>query len=617
MSCAGHQPLHSVDESDDIHIVVNGELYYEPTLRAQLEKEYSFQSTSDSEMVIPLYKRYGSGFVDYLRGEFSLVVYDGKTQTLIAARDRFGVKPLHYGIFDGKLLIATQCKGVVGLMDRKQDLAWDVHGLAQGGGHYGNRSLFKGIRRVPQGNMTVYRQGQAEPLEFKPYYQAKYPANKGGHDDRSADQLTIEARNLLLEAVRIRLDSADVPVGILLSGGVDSSTVAGIASHLARQRLEKTGGKAPPLPTCFTIAFPNDSELDESSIAARTAEHLGLPLEKVVVSEQNLADEFEESCWKGEALMWDLQHVAKKALARHISSRGFKVVLNGDGGDEVFGGYPFFAADRLLEDDRQRAKHLLNASDEDFKILKQEYYEKAAWYGAETVGDQRHLSKYAQALSLPASFCNLAISTHDEWLKDEVRRLNDPFQAMHESFDGKEVEEMATYHPVRRGMLAWNRTILPNAVIAAVSDGAEMAHGVESRPPLLDHVLAEFASTLPVDLLVHLDGRKAPVEKWLFRQAAAPYLTQEVYERRKYAFAAPFKWKIGGPLHQKLCSLINRKNLLHLGFVDCDRAEDILRRSFDEQDQLLFRKTLWLAQIVSMGMQFGVRTWTPSELDVV
>jgi asparagine synthase (glutamine-hydrolysing) len=289
--------LHSVDESDDIHIVVNGELYYEPELRAQLEKEYSFRSTSDSEMVIPLYKRYGTGFVDYLRGEFSLVVYDGKTQTLVAARDRFGVKPLHYGIFDGKLLIATQCKGVVELLNSEQDLEWDVEGLAQGGGHYGNRTIFKGIRKVPQGHITIHRQGQAEPLEFKPYYQTKYPANQGGDDDRSADQLTLEARDLLLEAVRIRLDSTDVPVGILLSGGVDSSTIAGMASHLARQRLDTTGGKAPPLPTCFTIAFPDDSELDESSIAARTAEHLGLSLEKVVVSEQTLADEFDEACW--------------------------------------------------------------------------------------------------------------------------------------------------------------------------------------------------------------------------------------------------------------------------------------------------------------------------------
>ena len=612
MSCAGHQPLHSVDESDDIHIVVNGELYYEPELRAQLEKEYNFRSTSDSEMVIPLYKRYGSGFVDYLRGEFSLVVYDGKTRTLIAARDRFGVKPLHYGVFDGKLLIATQCKGVMELLDTNQGLEWDVEGLAQGGGHYGNRTLFEGIRKVPQGHMTVYRRGQAEPLEFKPYYRTKYPANRGGDDDRSADQLTLEARNLLLEAVRIRLNSTDVPVGILLSGGVDSSTIAGIASHLARERLEATGGKAPPLPTCFTIAFPDDSELDESSIATRTAEHLGLPLEKVVVTEQTLADEFDEACWKGEALMWDLQHIAKKALSRHISSRGFKVVLNGDGGDELFGGYPFFVADRLLEDDKQRAQHLLNASSEDRETLKEKHFAKAEWFGAEAVDDKRHVSKYAQVLNLPPSFCNLAVSTHDEWLKDEVRQLNDPFKAIHECFDSEEVEEMATYHPLRCGMLAWNKTILPNMVIAAISDGAEMAHGVESRPPFLDHVLADFASTLPVDLLVRLDGQKPPVEKWLFRQAAVPYITQEVYERRKHAFAAPFKWKKGGPLHQKLCSLINRKNLVHLGFVDCDRAEDILRRSFDEQDQLLFRKALWLAQIISIGIQFGVKTWSSS-----
>ena len=141
-----------------------------------------------------------------------------------------------------------------------------------------------------------------------------------------------------------------------------------------------------------------------------------------------------------------------------------------------------------------------------------------------------------------------------------------------------------------------------------------MAHGVESRPPFLDHILADFASSLPVDMLVHLDEQNAPAEKWLFRQAAKPYITQEVYERRKQAFAAPFKWKKGGPLHQKLCHLITRKNLLHLGFVDCDKAEEIFRRSFDEEDELLFRKALLLAQFVSVGIQFGVKTWAPFDL---
>lgn len=607
LSPAGHQPLHSVHEADDIHIVVNGELYYEAGLREALEKEYKFQSTSDSEMVIPLYMRYGPDFIHHLRGEFSLAVYDGKTQTLVVARDRFGVKPLHYGIFAGKLLVATQCKGVAGLMGPSHALTWDVQNMAQGGGHYGNRTFFEGIRKVPQGHIAVVRQGQNNPVEFKPYYAPKYPANFGGQDMRTPEELIAKAHDLLLESVRIRLESTDVPVGILLSGGVDSSTVAGMAARVARERLESTNGKAPPLPTCFTIAFPEDDELDESNIAARTAAHLGLPLETLVVTEQMFADEFDDACWLGEALMWDLQHIAKKALSKYISSRGFKVVLNGDGGDELFGGYPFFASDRLLEDDKQHDKSLQEATTADREAIQTAAQVK--WFGADSVNAQRGMSHSARALNLPPAFCNYGISTHEDWLIEEVRQLDNPFDAIYECFDNQEKQEMATYHPLRRAMLAWNKTVLPNMVISAISDGAEMAHGVESRPPFLDHVLAEFVNSLPPDMLVRLEGQNPPIEKWLFRQAARRYITDEVYERRKHAFAAPFKWRQDGVLYKKLSSLINADNMERLGFVDASVAEDIFYRAFRDGDQTLFSKAIWFAQIISIGLQFKVQKW--------
>ena len=316
LSSAGHQPLHSPDETDDIHVVVNGELYYDPSLRVNLEKEYDFQSTSDSEMAIALYRRYGAEFVQHLRGEFSLVLYDGKKQALVAARDRFGVKPLHWGVFDGKLLIATQCKGIAKLLPNDQPMQWSAQCLAQGGGHYGYKTLFNGFNKFPQGNILIVHRGQTGDLQFTPYFESKFSANQNGDDDRPADELIEQLRKHLFEAVRIRLESSDVEVGILLSGGVDSSAVAGMSAEVSRRRRAMNSA-APALPTCFTIAFPDDDDLDESAVATRTAEHLGLPIDKVVVTEQMLADEFDEACWRGEALMWDLQYVSFKIPPRY------------------------------------------------------------------------------------------------------------------------------------------------------------------------------------------------------------------------------------------------------------------------------------------------------------
>lgn len=612
LSCAGHQPLHSKDaESEGIHVVVNGELYYDPELREDLGKEYTFQSSSDSEMVIALYMRYGSEFVKHLRGEFSLVLFDDKEKTLVAARDRFGVKPLHYGIFDGKLLIATQCKGVVELLESKDSLRWDVQCLGQGGGHYGNRTLFEGISKFPAGHILVVRQGQDEQLKFEPYFWTTYPENSGGDDERPADGLIMELRSRLLEATRLRLESSDVPVGVLLSGGVDSSAVAGMAAELSKQMRKKDESSNTQLPTCFTIGFPDDDDVDESAIAIRTAEHIGLPIEKVVVTEQVMVDEFDEACWLGEALMWDLQHIAKKALSRHISSRGLKVVLNGDGSDELFGGYPFFAGDRLLADDERRSKALQKVTTAEREEMKIENARSLNWFGLND-NENEEENRWAKELGLPPGFCNMAVSRHDEWLKDEIRESNSPFQAIHELFSKEEAEAMATYHPLHRGMFAWTKTILPNMVIAAISDGAEMAHGVESRPPFLDHIVAEFAYTLSADMLVHLEVGKPPKEKWIFREAVKPFVTEEVYKKRKQAFAAPFKWKVGGALYHKLSSLITKEKVEHLGFAEWEMCKDIVDRAFRDKDQLLFRKVIWLAQIISIGVQFGVQPWRSS-----
>lgn len=199
--------------------------------------------------------------------------------------------------------------------------------------------------------------------------------------------------------------------------------------------------------------------------------------------------------------MWDLQHIAKKALSRYISRRGFKVVLNGDGSDELFAGYSWLVLDRLQADDKQRAQSLLSASAQQREHSFLEHANKASWFGLQrTAGSEDQPANAARkVLNLPPGFRDSAVVRVDDWLRDDVRSLNHPFDAILSCYSAEEISENDHLHPLRKSMLAWSKTMLPNVVIAAISDGAEMARGVESRPPFLDHVVAEFASTLPVE----------------------------------------------------------------------------------------------------------------------
>ena len=208
---------------------------------------------------------------------------------------------------------------------------------------------------------VAQRQDCGRNLEFKPYWRTRYASNSGQSDARPIEELAKELRTKLYEAVRLRLVSSDIAVGLLLSGGVDSGAVAGIAAEVAKSRLSKSGSEAYPLSPCFTIGFPGDDDLGESAFATRTVEHLDLPIEKVIIDEQILAGELGELWWLGEALLWGVQHVVKKALSKRISSRGLKAVLSVDGSDELIDGHIFHASDRLAEDDMRRAPGLLSS----------------------------------------------------------------------------------------------------------------------------------------------------------------------------------------------------------------------------------------------------------------
>lgn len=264
LSDGGNQPWHSPDNK--VHAVVNGELYdYEETkIKLTAEFGYKFTSNSDSEIVLALYQVYGLDFVKHLRGEFAICLYDEDKKLFIAARDRYGIKPLFYTVQNGRLLVAAEIKAFIPLDWQPE---WDVESLVEGGWNFDDRTLFRGVKKLRPGHlMTCNELGE---IQHQPYWDIEYP-DKRLRDERSQEDIIEGVRERLIEAVRIRL-RADVPVGVYLSGGIDSSVIAGLVTHLAKKQGQAMGS----LPveervSCFSVAFEKTSGFDESGMITST-----------------------------------------------------------------------------------------------------------------------------------------------------------------------------------------------------------------------------------------------------------------------------------------------------------------------------------------------------------
>ncbi|KAK5682848.1 hypothetical protein LTS12_029201, partial [Elasticomyces elasticus] len=315
------QPFH--DSRGDVHAVVNGELYGHESYREALAKDFEFKGRSDCEIVIALYQHYGLSFLSHLRGEFALVLWDAKRQLFFAARDRYGVKSLFYTVANGRLLVATEMKAFLAFGWQPE---WCIRSLRNNTWQGPSATFFKGVRKVQAGNYLISQ--HYGPVEQVPFWDLDYP-DKTVLETRTEDEMIEGVRERLLEAVRIRL-RADVPVGVFLSGGIDSSAIAGIVAHLIREegaRLGSDDSKDASRLECFTVQFDKDTGIDESDIARRTTEWLGVDFHPIHMDEPAMASRLEDVVWYSECPLPDVNGMGRLAMAQKAHERGLKVVL--------------------------------------------------------------------------------------------------------------------------------------------------------------------------------------------------------------------------------------------------------------------------------------------------
>lgn len=503
----GVQPICS--EDGRLHLSANGEFYGFESIRWDLENRgHVFATGSDSEIALHLYEEQGRSCVESLRGEFAFVLWDENLRTLWAVRDRFGIKPLFYAEAGGVLYLASEVKA---LLASGVPAAWDEETVFRQ--IYAcfdtERTLFRGVRQVPPGHGLVARTGE---LRIERYWDVEYPRGASESEWNSAACVE-QVRNHLEESVRLRM-RADVPVGCLLSGGLDSSALLGTAArHTSR-------------PKAFTISFDHGA-YDEEPAARRTAHHLGVEFEDVPVSQGDCADHFSDAVWHAEAIQANAHGVARYLLSRAVRRSGYKTVLAGEGADELFGGYEFcrpaldLGPRRGVFDWLRIGLALIGAQSPAER--------KVAGTSPWLVRVSRILGLSSEVLDALAGKLDIlnGLLTKDFHYRIANR---DPYRIFFNQFDYR--KQIAGREPVKKVLYLWLKSLFVGYNL--VAERADMAHGLEVRLPYLDHLFFEFGSRIPSRLLVR-DGRP----KFPLREAARPFLTEEVYRGTKNPFLAP------------------------------------------------------------------------------
>lgn len=512
------QPFLSQDGS--LLLTHNGEFYDYARIRARLTAQGArFRTRSDSEILLHLYPRLGlEATLLQLRGEFAFALYDANRQTLFLVRDRFGIKPLYWTLQDDKLIFGSELKVLFAHPSVPREFSAEglFHQLMQT--MVPGSTPFRDLHQVRPGHVLVVkrRNGMLKVREQK-YWDLDFPPEHERAPMKEHD--AIEAvREALLDAVDLRM-VADVPVGAYLSGGIDSCAILGLASACSQKPVK-----------AFTIGF-DDEDYDESSIATQMARSCGADQDILRLSGDELYGHFEETLWHTERTIYNTLGVAKLLMSRHVRDSHYKVVMTGEGSDELFGGYPAFRRDMFL--------HGLDSLEPSEKARWQEMLQQsnALFTGAMLARDQvddpaLHFKVgFTPSCLQPWLACApLVPDLLDPGLRYHLKD-HDPGSAIADTLDP---EQLRGRHALDKAQYVWCKTMLEGQILTWGGDRVDMANSMEARPAFLDHHLAALAVSLPPELRI-----KGRTEKYVLREAMKGILPEVLYKREKFAFMAP------------------------------------------------------------------------------
>jgi asparagine synthase (glutamine-hydrolysing) len=513
------QPFLSNDRQ--VLMAHNGEFYDFQRIRADLTAQgVRFSSKSDSEILLRLYQRQGlESTLPLLRGEFAFALFDAADDCLYLVRDRFGIKPQYWTMTPEGLVFGSELKVLFAhpAVERRFTSEGLFHQLMQT--MVPGTTAFAGVHQVQPGHvLKVQRRGDRLEVSESTYWDVDFPRLDQRDSTLTEADHIANVRAALLEAVEMRM-VADVPVGCYLSGGIDSCSILGLASAVSQGPVK-----------AFTIGF-DDARYDETPIAAEMAEATGAEQDVMRLSGRELYGHMEQTLWHTERTIYNTLAVAKYLMSRHVNSVDYKVVMTGEGSDELFGGYPAFRRDMFLhgledlpQNDRQDWESLLQTNNS---------LVQGAMLAADQVDDPDldAVVGFTPSCLQPWLACAPLVP---DLLADEHR------QALVEYSPGKAIAEQLNpqqldgRHALDKAQYVWIKTMLEGQILTWGGDRVDMANSMEARPAFLDHHLAAAAVQVPPELRI-----KGKTEKYVLREAMAGLLPEVLYKREKFAFMAP------------------------------------------------------------------------------
>jgi len=511
----GQQPITNEDQT--LWIVYNGEIFNDLILKEDLlTKGHQFSTQTDTEVVLHLYEEYGVEFLQKINGQYAIAIWNSQEKSLFLARDRMGIRPLYYSNISGKFVFTSEIKTLLALDTWNPEIETNVlKEIFTYWGPLSPHTIFKEVFEVPPGCYLIYKNGEAK---IQNYWGLDFNETTSG---KSENSLIEEFEDLLINSSQIRL-RADVPVGAYLSGGLDSSTIAAVIQRFSDAPLET-----------FSIQFSNP-QFDEKEFQNQMVKSLNVNHHSFMVTAEDIGLIFRDVIWHTETPILRTSPAPMFLLSRLVHQNNYKVVLTGEGADEILGGYDIFKENYIRR---------FIAKDPDSKLrpkLIQALYPEIPQLSQNASFLQAFFSKDIHEIGSPY------YSHHLRW-SNTARTLrffkdSDLTPRSVSSYDIGLPPKFKSWNSLAQAQYLEMVTFLTPYLLSSQGDRMAMANAVEGRYPFLDYRLVEFANKLPPDL--KLRGLQ---EKWILRQFARKLLPKEIWQRRKKPYRAPIHESFFGP----------------------------------------------------------------------
>ncbi len=548
----GQQPIHNEDGS--VWVVCNGEIFNYLELRATLEQRgHEFCTRSDTEVIVHLYEDRGPDFVQELNGQFAIALWDERREELLLVRDRLGVRPLYYRLAEGYLWFASECKALTA--DPSVSMSLDGQALIQTLTFWTTlspRSIFRGVLSVPPGSLLRVRSGMVSTEE---YWSLSFDEEESWG---SIDDAATELRALLTDSIDLRL-RADVPVGVYLSGGLDSSTVAALASRRASRGLRT-----------FGIGF-TDPAYDESSYQAIIRDFLGTDHTQTLCTLNSIAEALPEVVWHAEMPLLRTSPAPMFMLSALVRQEGYKVVLTGEGADEILGGYDVFREAAIRRFWARAPQSPLRP-----RLLRRLYPYIGGLAASQDAWLQAYFGQHLSELDDPFYAHRLRWQSTARGLRFVAAGLREGLAAydpLAELADGLPAE-FRRWKPLAQAQYLEMAIFLSEYLLSSQGDRMTMAHSVEGRYPFLDHRVVEFCGRLPAHYKLC-----ALHEKRVLKRAAADLLPPGILGRAKQPYRAPIQSSLRATVTSAdLAECVGPRALRDAGLFEPEVVQRLLSR---------------------------------------